>query len=237
MDSSTPTTSTVVAVKNGERFLREAIESILAGDLPPTEIIVVDGHSTDGTAGIVSSYPSIRYLLQDGTGIAAAYNQGIAASSGELIAFLSSDDRWDPRKLRLQVQHMEQNPGVDFCVARARHFIEEGMALPPGFRPELLSEDMVAYIMETLLARRRVFDEVGPFNTEFEVAEDVDWFARAKDFGATSSVVDEVLVYKRVHDRNASLNASENNELLLKALRESIKRKRTSGLQKGDGAR
>ncbi len=223
-------TSVIIAVRNGELFLRDAIESVLNGVRRPDEIVVVDGHSTDDTATIAESYPEIQYVLQDGTGIAAAYNQGVRVAQFELLAFLSCDDLWEPSKLQMQVNYLSNNPTLDFCITKVRHFLNPGSRVPSGFRPELLEQDRVAYIMETLLARRRVFDKVGLFDESFEVAEDVDWFARARDaHDVHSGVVREVLVRKRVHDDNASLNAEANNALLLKALRASIERKRTGG--------
>lgn len=224
------TISVIIAVRNGERFLREAIESVLGGTLQPDEIVVVDGNSTDQTPLIARSYPEVRYVMQNGTGIPAAYNQGIRESRHALVAFLSCDDLWEPTKLERQEAYLREHPEVDFCVAKVRHFLTPGSEIPSGFRPELLEEDRVAYIMETLLARRRAFDKVGMFDESFEVAEDVDWFARAQDEQAVSSgVVDEVLVRKRVHEDNASLNAEANNALLLRALRASIERKRKGG--------
>jgi len=215
--------------RNGERFVRSAIESILAGELRPSEIIAVVGPSTDGTADVVKSFAEVRYLPQEETGIAAAYNQGINAASSGLIAFLSCDDLWETHKLQSQVEYLVQHPEVDYCVGRVQHFLDSDSDVPPGFRRGLLDDTPVAYIMETLLARREVFDRVGLFDTSFEVAEDVDWFARARDQGIKAGVIDKVLVRKRVHATNASLNAAANNELLLKALRASIRRKRESG--------
>ena len=80
--------------------------------------------------------------------------------------------------------------------------------------------------METLVARRSALERVGPFDTSYRVAEDVDWFARARDAGLRIDVVDDVLLHKRVHGGNASLNARENDELLLRAVRASLIRKR-----------
>jgi GT2 family glycosyltransferase len=90
----------------------------------------------------------------------------------------------------------------------------------------LLTERPPAFIMETLVARRRAFERVGVFDTSYHVAEDVDWFARAKDAGLVIEVVGEVLLHKRVHARNASLGAPDNDDLLLRAVRASLLRKR-----------
>jgi len=224
--ASSASVSVVVAVRNGERYLAEALESILAGELLPSEILVVDGGSTDRSVRIAEAFPSVRVVAQKGSGIANAYNQGIQEARGDLLAFLSYDDRWDSRKLALQIRHMEAHGECDCVVSRVRHFLEPGETPPEGFRRNLLDEDRPAFIMETLLARRRVFERVGGFDPSFTVAEDVDWFARAKDAGVRIDVLPDVLVQKRVHSANTSLNARDNDAQLLRAARASVRRKR-----------
>lgn len=215
-----------MAVKNGERFFAEAIESVLAQDYRPFEIIVVDGQSTDSTAAIAKSYPSIRYILQTGRGIADAYNMGVEAVKGEIIAFLSHDDIWSPHKLEIQVNYLLKYPEIQYVVAKIKLFLEPGHSIPPGFRPELLNGIHTGICMETLVVRRELFDIIGKFDVGFKTGEDTDWFARAIDSGIPMAIVPEVLLFKRVHDQNLSLNVKDNNKLLLKAMRQSIRRKR-----------
>jgi glycosyltransferase involved in cell wall biosynthesis len=221
-----PLVSVIISVKNGERYLRSAIESVLAQEYAPFEILVVDGHSTDQTEAIAGSYSQVRHLRQADKGIAAAYNQGIAAAKGDLVAFLSHDDSWTPDKLRLQVEHMLAIPQLRYTVARVKFFLSQGMAPPAGFRVNLLVGDHVAYIMETLVARKPVFNEVGTFNTQLTTGEDVDWFSRAKDAAVAHDVIPKVLLHKRVHNANSSLNDSATNDIMLDVLRRSIERKR-----------
>ncbi len=220
--------SVIVVVRNGERFLAEAFDSIVGGTVVPDEIVVIDGGSTDRTAAIASRYPTVRRIEQVGRGIADAYNEGIRAARNVVVAFLSHDDRWAARKLELQLAILESNAACDCVVAQVQHFLEPGETPPAGFRSELLSSRPRAFIMETLLARRRAFEKVGLFDLSYRVAEDVDWFARARDVGVRIDVVDEVLLYKRVHGGNSSLTARDNDQLLLRAVRASVARKRAT---------
>jgi glycosyltransferase involved in cell wall biosynthesis len=87
-----PTISVIIAVKNGANYLGEAIGSVQAQNWPDTEIIVVDGGSTDGSQEIAASRSNVRLLSQRGIGFAGAWNEGVASSVGEYIAFLDSDD-------------------------------------------------------------------------------------------------------------------------------------------------
>jgi hypothetical protein len=82
--------------------------------------------------------------------------------------------------------------------------------------------------METLVARKQVFDLVGKFDTNLSTAEDVDWYSRAADQGVPMAIMPNVLLHKRVHDANLSIQTLTNNQNLLKTLRRSIERKRSS---------
>jgi glycosyltransferase involved in cell wall biosynthesis len=220
-----PSVSTIIAVRNGERWLAGAIDSVLRQTWRPAEILLVDGHSTDSTAAIAARYPEICYVPQSGRGVGDAYNCGIAAATSPYIAFLSHDDIWLPQKLELQMQHLLAHPEAQYVVGRVKFFLEPGFATPAGFRPELFETAPVAFIMETLLARRPVFDCVGVFDPQLTSGEDVDWFARAKDANVAHGVCDEILVHKRVHSTNTSLTDPTTNQILLQVLRRSLARK------------
>ncbi|MGE0449781.1 MAG: glycosyltransferase [Vicinamibacterales bacterium] len=218
--------SVVVVVKDGEPYLAEALHSIANQTRAPQDVIVVDGGSRDRSVEIARSFSFTRVLSQRGTGIADAYNTGIAEAAGELTAFLSSDDRWTPDKLERQLDHMHAYPDLQLTVCKAHFMLERGRAIPSGFRPELLDGDHEAWIMETLMARRWVWEHVGGFDTTLPLAEDVDWFSRARHLQVPMAVVPHVLLHKRIHGGNASLDAATNNRALLRVVRQSIRRRR-----------
>jgi glycosyltransferase involved in cell wall biosynthesis len=218
--------SAIIIVKNGERFLSQAIESVLSQDYTPLEVLVVDGHSTDRTAAIAGSYPKVTVVHQAGTGTADAYNLGIASAAGEFVAFLSHDDRWEPRKLSTQVGYLSAHPEVQYTLSRMRFFLEPGCPMPAGFRPELLHGSHEGHMMETLVARRTVFESVGPFNPALAPTDDVDWFARAGDLAVPMAVLPDVLLARRVHDENLTWTSPAVHGNLLKILRASVRRKR-----------
>jgi glycosyltransferase involved in cell wall biosynthesis len=195
--------SIVIPVRNGARFLPEALEDVRRQTHSEHETIVVDGRSTDGSAAIARC-AGARVIEQPGDGFADAWNLGVAAAGGEALAFLDSDDRWDPEKLAAQLEVLRSRPEVDYVITRMQFFIEPGVPYPPGFRPHLLEGDHVANMPSALLIRRSAFDRVGPFRTDMRVANDIEWFARVKDAGLTRAIVPRVLVRKRVHDANWS---------------------------------
>jgi glycosyltransferase involved in cell wall biosynthesis len=221
--------SAVLIVRNGERFLERALESVRAQSYRHFEIIVVDGGSTDGTVAVARARDDVRLVFQQGTGIAEAYNTGLEAARGEFIAFLSYDDLWHPEKLALQVAFLRAHPEVGYTVGMLRYFLEPGCEVPRGIRPELLEGEHVGRVMETLVARRTLFAEVGGFDPALRIANDVDWFARVQDLGVPGAVLPEVLLQKRLHDANTSSNEAVNTAELLAVLGRSIARRRHMG--------
>jgi glycosyltransferase involved in cell wall biosynthesis len=220
--------SVILIVRNGAAFIAEALDSVQLQSRQPDEVLVIDGQSTDDTVRIARGFAGVRVLPQTSTGVANAYNEGIAQAKGSLLAFISHDDRWLPGKLESQLSFLAAHPETMMSLTHVQHVLHEGVAPPPGFRAELLDHPVPGLIMETLLVRRESFDRVGLFDPAFAVSEDTDWFARAKDMGLSMHVLPETLVIKRVHDRNSSLVFPHINGLLLRALRGSIARKRAA---------
>ncbi|MDH4232119.1 MAG: glycosyltransferase family 2 protein [Nitrospirota bacterium] len=219
-----PFVSVIIPVYNGARFIAEAVESVCVQNYEPLEIIVVDDGSTDDTPMIVRSFQDIRYIRQANQGVAAARNTGIENSRGELIAFLDADDYWTHDKLNIQVDCLLKHPHVGYTLGMQRNFLESGTERPFWLREEHLLEEHTGFL-PTLLIRRRIFDRVGLFNTDFRITEDVEWFSRAEDVCIPRMVVPEVVLYRRIHDANLSYQTKAGNPLLLRALRTSVRRK------------
>lgn len=209
--------------------MAQALGDVVAQAYDRWELVVVDGRSTDRSAEIARSFPRVRVIDQPRGNLPEAWNLGLDAARGELIAFLDSDDRWSPRKLAAQASLLLREPQLAHVITRMRFFLEPGKPYPPGFRHEVLEGDHLAYMPSALLARRSVFDQIGTFCADYPAAVDIDWFARLKDSGLAGGVIDEVLVWKRVHDANASssdLVARNLNRELLSLLRQSVARQR-----------
>lgn len=219
--------SVIMAVRNGERFLQQAIESVLSQTYSTIEVIVIDGQSTDRTKEIACSFSNIRYLYQNNLGIPNAYNLGIGASQGELVAFLSHDDLWHPQKLSLQVAFLQDHPEMGYVIAQTEYFLETGCDFPDRFvRHDILEKAWTLRMMEIVLIRKWVFEKIGMFDPSLSTAEDIDWFSRADDADIRMGVIPETLLYKRIHDRNASIYSVGHRQNLLSALRKSAARKR-----------
>jgi glycosyltransferase involved in cell wall biosynthesis len=202
-----PLVTVVIPAHNAERFVAEAIESVLAQTYAPVETIVVDDGSTDRTAEIAARYDDVRLLRQDNRGAPAARNAGVAISSGELLTFHDADDAMLPKRLETQVEHLLSNPGVDCVLASQELVVEAGVERPlwAGADPvfdrigiDVKTETPDIYIV-TMMMSRGLFDSIGGFDETMAPVEDVDIVFRLMERDAELAFLPDVLVRRRVH--------------------------------------
>jgi glycosyltransferase involved in cell wall biosynthesis len=221
--------SCIVPVFNGEKYLGEALESILAQTYRPLEIMVVDDSSTDETAALVADYgDKLRYLFQPNAGTAAACNLGLEAAQGDFMAFLAADDLWHREKLARQMDRFEARPELGACVSHVQNFwIPELKEEAEQFRNHRISLPLPGYVPQALLARRAVFETLGKFNGALRHADATDWFLRAADHGTIIELLPEVLVYRRLHQSNLSRQmVSTSREEYLQLVKATLHRRR-----------
>ena len=195
----------VIPVYNGEKYLSEAVESVLSQTYESVEIVVVDDGSTDATPSILADLADrITSLRQENAGPAAARNRGIAAARGEYVAFLDADDLWVAEKTARQVQHLEANKDCGASISLMQNFWVEELAE----EAERMEGSSLAAPQPgpstTLMVRRAVFDRVGLVNPEILHRDTMDWIVRARAAGVRFAELDEVLVRRRLHENNLS---------------------------------
>jgi glycosyltransferase involved in cell wall biosynthesis len=221
-----PIVTVIVPAYNAERFLGQALDSVLAQSYRPLDVIVVDDGSLDATADVARSYPEVRYVHQSNQGHAAARNAGLRVASGEFVAFLDADDLWAPHKLAVQVGYLLKHPDVGYVIAKQKLFLEPGIRRPHWLRREHLQDDQVGYLLGTLVVRRSILRRIGAFDASYRIGCDSDWFARAKDTGIPMVMLPDVLLYRRIHSGNMSSDVRQTHSELLRILRTSISRQR-----------
>ena len=216
-----PLVSVVIPVFNGERFLPEAVESVLSQKYAPLEIIVVDDGSTDGTAAVARNLPgTVRYLHQTNQGPAAARNRGIEQAQGDLIAFADADDLWPADKLELQLPWLIRDPKLDIVLGRIQQ------VLLSETQSKQFGEPAFSVNLGSAVIRKSVFERVGLFDETMRYSEDVDWFMRAREAGATIKTIDAVTLFYRQHEQNMTRGKSTSELNVLKALKRSLDRRR-----------
>lgn len=208
--------SVVISSFNYAHFIGETIESIVKQTYPAYEIIVVDDGSTDDSVEIIKSYGErVRLILQKNQGVCVARNNGARKSTGDIIAFLDSDDAWRPQKLERQVAAFESDAEVGLVSCGIRGFDPNGKTLyeyregKSGWCANeiILFEPVMNFTASALAVRREVFEQSGGFDEQRELyaAEDREFCYRvAKQ--SKMLFVPEVLVDYRVHGGNGHLN-------------------------------
>lgn len=221
--------SVIIPAYNRERLVGEAIDSVLAQEVP-LELIVVDDGSTDGTADVIASYgDAVRYVHQDNKGIAGARNTGIALARGPYLAFLDSDDVWMPEKLARQLAVLDRDPEIEAVFGHVVQFYDDAVDEEFRRRHPIKLQNAPATLSAALLIRRESFERVGPFNSEVDSGVDVDWYLRAQEVKLRSEVLPDVVYRRRLHATN--LNTTDGvaaNRARLLAIKRSLDRRRAA---------
>jgi glycosyltransferase involved in cell wall biosynthesis len=206
----------VIPAHNAESTLADTLQSLLAQTFTGFEAIVVDDGSTDSTAATASSTgdPRVRVLSIQRGGVSRARNLGIAQAMGRYIAFLDADDLWEPQKLALQVERLDERPDVGICVTRAISIDAESKVIGPrplltdtdDYTEALLLGSMIAGCISSAVVRREVIELVGQFVLDQTHCEDWDLWLRLS-LVTNFAVIPEPLVRYRIHDGNSSGDA------------------------------
>lgn len=220
--------SVVIPAYNGDRYLAEAIDSVLQQTYQDYEIIVVDDGSTDHTAQVAQQYgKAVRYLTQTNQGVAASRNLGLAAALGDYIAFLDQDDLFLPHKLSSQTALLDRdadlgmvNSGWQIYSGNSisdreawaepnRQDAAEAAVKPWSQIPQLTSANLIIWkpvFLGAMLFRRNWLERVGGFNTSLEQTPDVDLVMRLAKIDCPAAWVEQITVKYRQHETNASKN-------------------------------
>jgi glycosyltransferase involved in cell wall biosynthesis len=217
--------------------LKEAIDSVLSqdyflktGSAESFELIVVDDGSTDETQKVVDFYsPKIKYEFQEHKGVSPARNLGLKLSKGDFIAFLDSDDLWKKEKIRLQMEFMEQHPDAVVCCTQ-EIWIRNGVFVNPRKKHKKHSgwifEKVLPLCLLSLssaLFRRRLFDDIGVFDTTLPACEDYDLGIRLAH-KYPLCFLDEPLIIKRGgHEDQLSKKYWGMDRFRVKALEKALK--------------
>jgi glycosyltransferase involved in cell wall biosynthesis len=205
-----PLVSVISGTFNREPYIRKTIDSVLAQDVGPPEILIVDDASTDRTVDILRAYGdriSVDVLPSNSGLPAVPRNVALRKARGRYIAFLDSDDLWKPGKLSKQIAFLENNPRFDWVHAYAEVIdvddrvqgVRHGNGLPPSGDSfdALLRHCFIS--ISTVLVRREVVEKTGLLNEDrfYRAREDYEWFLRVAR-NHPLGLVDEVLAsYRR----------------------------------------
>jgi glycosyltransferase involved in cell wall biosynthesis len=205
MSSGGFSATVVIAVRDGERYLGEALDSVLAQTAPHVEVVVVDDGSADGTATLASSYGApVRVVAQEQAGQASAINRGVTEATADVVSFLDHDDVWPPNSLERRLERLAAG-GTDCAVfGRVEQFLSpelDAQAVRVRFDPGPRRVDALC----TMAIRRPAFSLVGPLDERLASGAVVDWVSRAVAAGVRVLRIDDVVLRRRIHGGNWGL--------------------------------
>lgn len=205
------------------RWTGEAIESVLRQTYANWRLIVVDDASPDGTADDVDKYarhdPRITLVrLEENLGPTGAKSVGIARGSGDVIAFLDSDDRWHERKLELQIARLKEKPGLRAVHTNVCHIDSDGIVIPgsadgenalrntipyDSLGPEELAEELMSkwsIRIVSAIVLRDAFEDAGGFDDTLSTAAEYDFWVRLAATGHAVGHLAIPAVDRRLHE-------------------------------------
>ena len=219
-----PLVSVIMPVFNGEKYLAEAIESILTQTYTQFELLIVDDASEDGSAEIIRSYEKrddrIRYIRHErNLGHSSARNTGIAASRGKCIAAIDCDDICLPRRLQKQVDFLQLHPEIGVVgtcmtsVGDDLHAIKHNdVPQPHAFIVFDLLVGHLGLAGASIMARREVLNAVDGYEPSRRALDDTDLFVRLAENVRFANLPERLYLYRRHEKQSSTINRQRNLE-------------------------
>lgn len=212
---SLPSISVAMSVYNGERFLREAIESVLAQTFGDFEFLILDDGSRDGTRAIIESIaahdPRIRPIVRENRGLIVSLNELIAESRAPLIARMDADDICRPERFARQIAFLAGNPDHGIVGSWSEDIDEDGRSHQPDDSDldkdadqPIAHEDVLSVIENrtplchpSIMARRDVLLAAGGYHRAYRHCEDYDLWLRLANQTRIANLPERLLRYRR----------------------------------------
>jgi glycosyltransferase involved in cell wall biosynthesis len=219
--SSSPLVTVIITTYNRPAFLRRAVETVAVQEHDPIELVVVDDCSEtpaadvlDGVRPSVASFEIVRH--DENRGVNAARNTGIEAASGEYIAFLDDDDRWEPEKLSRQLERFDRADDTVGFVYTGRKVVD-GDSVHKVWLPEEPDEDVTKALLRrnvvgtqsSVMVRADIAKET-PFDEAMPRWADLEWYVAVSRKCEFAAVREPLVVY----DRSANNRISDDYETL-----------------------
>lgn len=207
-EGNAPQVSVLMAIYDGERYLRDAVQSVLDQTFVDFEFIVVNDGSTDGSGAILEEMSArdsrMVILNRNHEGMARSWNAGIAVARGEYLARQDADDISLPERLGRQVDSLDRGPGVSLVGTFVRCIDENGqptgdLVLPVTHEEirETMAADRYAVISNTFMMRRSAVLALGGYRFQFPIAEDTDFELRFSERFRVANLPEVFYLYRR----------------------------------------
>lgn len=209
--------STIIPVYNGERYLHEAVMSVLSQVGVEQDVWIIDDGSTDDTPAIADALAAqsqsvpIHVVHQTNAGSSDARNCGVQLSAGAFLAFLDADDIWTPGRLRLMLDAFEENPALDVVLGYVEQFYSPELDEVQRARLYCPDKPMPGQHPGGMLMRRAAFEKIGGFDNAIQYGEVVEWVIRVHDARLQMKLLPNVVFRRRIHGTNKILTPLAQN--------------------------
>lgn len=204
-----PRISVVLPAYNAQRYLDEALSSVLAQTFDDFECLVVDDGSTDRTATLIARHAGtdgrVRPLRTAHVGVVEALNAGLREARGDLVARMDADDVCEPHRYERQVAFLQENSECVAVGSWVRLIDPYGLELNE-VRPATEHEQIDAHLLEangwaifhpTVMMRREAVSQAGGYRSQYQWSEDIDLFLRLAEIGRLANLPEALLRYRQ----------------------------------------
>ena len=227
-----PKVSVIIPIHNGEKFLREAIESILDQTFPNFELIVINDGSNDSSVNIISSFTDSRIVCinnKTNTGLPRVRNQGLYVSRGQYIAWLDCDDISIPERLETQVKFLDEHPQIGVCgawvkiVGDGKETIARYPENPEYIRASLLFNNFV--VNSTVMMRAACTREVGlRFDLSHHLSQDYGLWVRIPKPWQITNIPRVLTVYRQHSSQVTAIHKQKQIDIAWEIQKEQLSR-------------
>jgi glycosyltransferase involved in cell wall biosynthesis len=226
--STSPAISVLLAVYNGERYLRDAIDSILAQTLRDFEFIVIDDGSTDRSLAILQQYAAndsrMRIVSRPNKGLTVTLNEGLALARGEFLARIDDDDLALPQRFELQIGYLREHPDCVLVGSRVLLIDPDGLPIRESATEQTHEEIDAAHLNRgwpvvhpAVMMRTAAMRQVGGYREQYNTLEDLDLFLRLAEIGKLANLPQLLLKYRQ-HFSSVTHSKSEQQARIRQAI-------------------
>lgn len=220
--------SIITASLNRKEFISAAIESVLSQNYPDFEHWIIDGGSSDGTLEFLKRYPHLKVLSEPDLGVYDAWNKGINRASGDVIAFLNSDDVYAPAVFPFIRERYNSETEIVTGACEIFRRLSSGPEVimhryldSKRYRLSVASVTLGVPNINARFFRRSVFDKIGDFSLEYKMAADRDFLLRSALAGISDDPTERLFYRYQWHAGSLTMNSG--NMTLLRAIEEGVK--------------
>ncbi len=170
--------------------------------------------------------PKVKYIYQENAGIAAAKNRGIENAGGEFFAFLDADDLWMDEKTSKQMNRLLKDPSLEMIFSYIEQFYSPELSEKERKKYHCPDKPSPGISSVSMIIRRDAFYKVGLFNTQWRKGIFNDWYLRACELELKSVVLPDILVKRRIHNKNHGITHKDKSVDYVRMLKASLDRKR-----------